>query len=139
MALDPITAGIDLVNTIVGKFSSGTDKAKFTLELERLKQEGELDFLHSKMSAILAEAQSTDPWTSRARPAFLYVIYILILMSIPMAIIHTIDANTATTLISGFHGWLEAIPERFVDLFGMGYLGYAGGRTVEKTMSMYKK
>jgi len=139
MAFDPITAGIDLITTVVNKFSSGEDKAKAILEIKRLEQEGELAFVGHKMSAILAEAQSSDPWTSRARPAFLYVIYILILTSIPMAIIYAFDNTMAQSLTDGFHKWLDAIPDKFVDLFGMGYLGYAGGRTVEKTMSSFKK
>jgi hypothetical protein len=31
------------------------------------------------MAAVLAEAESPDPWTSRARPSFLYVMYVLLL------------------------------------------------------------
>ena len=36
------------------------------------------------MSAIVAEANSSDPWTSRARPSFLYLIYVLLLFAVPM-------------------------------------------------------
>jgi len=39
------------------------------------------------LSAILAEANSADPWTSRARPTFLYVIYGIILLCVIGAII----------------------------------------------------
>ncbi|MCA3070912.1 MAG: hypothetical protein ING77_18620 [Rhodocyclaceae bacterium] len=34
------------------------------------------------LSAILAEVASGDPWTSRARPTFLHVIYGVILLSV---------------------------------------------------------
>jgi len=39
------------------------------------------------LSAIMAEANSHDPWTSRARPTFLYVIYGVILLSVIGSII----------------------------------------------------
>jgi hypothetical protein len=35
----------------------------------------------------MAEANSNDPWTSRARPTFLYVIYGVILLSVVGSII----------------------------------------------------
>jgi hypothetical protein len=59
------------------------DRAK--LELLRLQGTQELEQIRTQMSAILAEVGSTDPWTSRARPGFLYVMYIMILWSLPMA------------------------------------------------------
>ena len=33
----------------------------------------ELERVRTQMAGVLAEAGSTDPWTSRARPSFLYV------------------------------------------------------------------
>ncbi|MGE3747914.1 MAG: 3TM-type holin, partial [Sphingomonadaceae bacterium] len=45
------------------------DKAK--LELIRLQGSQDMEVLRTQLSAILAEAQSSDPWTSRARPSFL--------------------------------------------------------------------
>ena len=43
------------------------DTAK--LELMRLQQNGELKEIETQMSAIVMEAKSDDPWTSRARPS----------------------------------------------------------------------
>lgn len=80
----------------------------------------------------MAEAQSKDPWTSRARPAFLYVVYLLILTSIPMAIVHAFNPELSQRLIEGFNGWLTAIPEPIITLFGVGYLGYTGARSYDK-------
>src|SRR3546814_9324953 len=54
-------------------------KAKAQLDLLSLQQNGELKELETRMSAIVAEASSADPWTSRARPSFLYVFYFVIL------------------------------------------------------------
>ncbi len=107
-------------------------KEKAKLELAKQLQEGKLKETEQQLSAIVMEAKSTDPWTSRARPAFLYVVYILILMSIPMAVVHAFNPDVAMRLIDGFHGWLSAIPEEIITLFGVGYLGYTGARSYDK-------
>ncbi len=88
--------------------------------------------MQSTMSAILAEAGSADPWTSRARPSFLYVIYALILASIPMGLVYAAEPDTAKNITEGFRAWLAAIPEPMVELFAVGYLGYTGARSFEK-------
>lgn len=53
------------------------------------------------MKAIIAEAQSRDPWTSRARPSFMYVMYVLILFSIPRGAISVVDAAAARAIGEG--------------------------------------
>lgn len=107
------------------------DDAK--LKLMELQQQGELQELQISMSAIIEEAKSADPWTSRARPAFLYVVYAMILFSIPMGILTIFNPQAATTLIGGFKSWLDAIPNVLYELFGAGYLGYCGARSWDKT------
>ena len=107
-------------------------KAKAQLELIEMQQRGELEELKTRMSAILAEAQSSDPWTSRARPSFLYVVYLLILFAIPMGFLSAISAETAQAVAAGFGDWLKAIPDSVVDLFQWVMLGYVGGRSWEK-------
>jgi hypothetical protein len=84
------------------------------------------------MQAIVMEAQSKDPWTSRARPGFLYVMYILMLAAIPMGVLHAFNPALAGGVVNGFHAWLGAIPEEMWTLFGIGYLGYVGGRSWDK-------
>lgn len=113
-------------------------KAKAQLELIEMQQRGELEELKTRMSAILAEAQSTDPWTSRARPSFLYVVYLLILFAIPMGFLSAISAETAQAVATGFGDWLKAIPDSVVDLFQWVMLGYVGGRSWEKIKSATK-
>ncbi len=110
--------------------------AKAKLELLAMQQQGELKELEVRMSAILAEAQSTDPWTSRARPSFLYVVYLLILFAIPMGFLSAISPDTATQIALGFKEWLGAIPEPLTDLFTFVMLGYIGGRSWEKVEKM---
>ena len=102
------------------------DAAK--LELLRLQGGQELDTVRTQLSAILAEAQSTDPWTSRARPSFLYVIYVLLLWAIPMGLIAAAAPEMAANLARGMNAYLNGIPEPLYALFGTGYLGYTAAR-----------
>ena len=113
-------------------FPDPAERAQKQLELLQLQQTGELKELETRMSAILAEANSEDPWTSRARPSFLYVIYVMILMSIPMGVLSAFEPQMADAIASGMQKWLAAIPEDLYVLFGIGYVGYAGARTWEK-------
>lgn len=113
-------------------FPDPEEAAKKKMELAVLQQEGDLEELETRMSAILAEANSSDPWTSRARPSFLYVVYIVILASIPMGIVYAINPELAQNITEGYKAWLAAIPEEMWTLFGVGYLGYAGARSFDK-------
>ena len=108
--------------------------AREAAKLQLMQAEGQqaLQEIQAQLSPILAEAQSPDPWTSRARPSFMYVIYVLILASIPMGVLFAVDPDIARNVTSGFRDWLSAIPEPIIQLFGMGYLGYTGARSFEK-------
>ncbi|QTD55805.1 holin family protein [Parasphingorhabdus cellanae] len=98
------------------------------LELLKLESSQEMEQVRIQMSAILAEAQSTDPWTSRARPSFLYVMYFLLLWSIPMGLIAAVRPEAARDIASGMNAYLAGIPEPLYALFGTGYLGYTVAR-----------
>lgn len=113
-------------------FPDPEQKARAELQLLEMQQSGELKQVETQLSAIIAEAQSADKWTSRARPSFLYVCYILILSAIPMGILHAVSPETAVSVSEGFRAWLHAIPEEIVTLMGVGYLGYTGARSVDK-------
>ncbi len=69
-----------------------------------------------------------DPWVSRARPAFLYVMYALLLWSIPIGLIAAFSPATALAMARGMGAYLSAIPEPLYALFGTGYLGYTAAR-----------
>ena len=103
------------------------DAAK--LELLKLEASREIDAVQAQLSAILAEAQSPDPWTSRARPAFLYVMYALLLWSIPMGLIAGVRPELAEAIARGITAYLNGLPESLYALFGTGYLGYTAART----------
>ncbi len=103
------------------------DAAK--LELLKLEASREIDAVQAQLSAILAEAQAPDPWTSRARPAFLYVMYALLLWSIPMGLIAGVRPELAEAIARGITAYLNGLPESLYALFGTGYLGYTAART----------
>ena len=113
-------------------FSSPEEKAKAQLELMKMQKDGELEEMKTQLSVILSDSQSADKWTSRARPSFLYVVYLLILSAIPMGIVYAIHPATAANITLGFKEWLSAIPQPLVDLFTIVMMGYIGGRSLEK-------
>ena len=70
----------------------------------------------------------TDRWTRRARPSFLYVMYELLLGSLPMAMLAGVRPAMAAAMTRGLGAYLNAIPEPLYALFATGYLGYTAAR-----------
>jgi hypothetical protein len=108
------------------------------LELARLDGAHELDLLKAQLAAIVAEASSSDPWTSRARPGFLYVMYVLLLWSLPMGLIAATRPDMAAAISKGMTAYLDALPEPLYALFGTGYLGYTAARQWGKVKGVDK-
>lgn len=113
-------------------FPDPAQKAAAQIELIKAQQSGALEEVKTNLSAILAEAQSADPYTSRARPSFLYVVYILILWCIPMGVLSIFNPEAAASFATGVKAWLGAIPEHLWTCFSFVMGGYIGGRTLEK-------
>lgn len=133
--MDPIT--LQAIFGIGGKlidklFPNPDDKLKAQQELMKLQQAGELDEMKVQLSAIIADAQSADKWTSRARPSFLYVVYVLLLWSLPMGVLTVFNPGAATEFTMGFKAWLSSIPDSVLQLFGLVMTGYVAGRSWEK-------
>ena len=132
---------MSIIEGLIGPIAKLIDKiipdpeARDRAKLELLKLEGsqEMEAIRTRMTAIVAEANSADPWTSRARPSFLYVVYILLLWSIPMGVLTVFKPDAAATFTQGFGTWLKAIPEEILTLFGVVMTGYVVGRSWEKT------
>ena len=120
--ISPVTKILDKV--IPDK--EARDRAK--LELLKLEGTQELEHLRTRMSAIVAEAQSADPWTSRARPGFLYVMYAMILWALPMGLLTAAQPQAAHAIATGMNAYLAGLPEPLYALFGTGYLGYTAAR-----------
>jgi Holin of 3TMs, for gene-transfer release len=115
-------------------------RARDAAKLELLKMQGsqEMDAIKTQMTAIVAEAQSNDPWTSRARPSFLYVMYAMILWAIPMGLIAAVRPDMAKSIAEGMNAYLAGIPEPMWALFGTGYLGYTAARSWGKAKGVEK-
>lgn len=120
--ISPLAAIIDKV--IPDK--DARDRAK--LELIRLQGTQEMEMLQTQLSAIVAEANSADPWTSRARPSFLYVMYAIILWAVPMGLVAAFRPEAARDIAAGMNAYLGGLPEPLYALFGTGYLGYTAAR-----------
>lgn len=127
---------MSIIGQLIGPIGKIIDKiipdkgAREQAKLELLKLEGshEMEAFKTRLSAIISESKSSDPWTSRARPSFLYVMYAIILWSIPMGVIAAFRPETALSIANGMNAYLNGLPEPLYALFGTGYLGYTAAR-----------
>jgi len=125
-----------LFETLIGPFARIIDKVipdpasrdRAKQELLKLGNARELELLQASQAAIAAEAGSADRWTSRARPGFLYVMYVLLLWALPMGLIGAVSPVTAAAIVASMTHYLQGIPEPLYALFGTGYLGYSAMR-----------
>ena len=125
-----------LIETLIGPIASIIDKVipdkvardRAKLELLQLQGSQELAEIQSRLSAIIAEANSTDPWTSRARPSFLYVMYAMILWALPVGVLSLFLPDVAARLAGSMTAYLRGLPDELYALFGTGYLGYTAAR-----------
>lgn len=135
-----------IIETLIGPIAALIDKLipdpkardAAKIELIRLQGSQEMEALRTQLSAILAEAQSPDPWTSRARPSFLYVMYAILLWAIPMGLIAAVRPQAALDIAAGMNAYLNGLPEPLYALFGTGYLGYTAARQWGKAKGVEK-
>ena len=125
-----------LIDTLIGPLVAIIDKVipdpgqreRAKLEVLQLQGTHELAEINSRLSAIVAEVNSHDPWTSRARPSFLYVIYVMLLWALPMGLLVMFSPGRAAAIATGMNAYLSGLPEPLYALFGTGYLGYTAAR-----------
>ena len=125
-----------VLESLIGPIASIIDKvipdkearAKTKLELLQLEGTHELKQIEARLSAIVTEAQSPDPWTSRARPSFLYVMYVMLLCALPVGVLSLFAPEAAGTIAGAMTAYLRGLPEELYALFGTGYLGYTAAR-----------
>jgi len=128
---------IGILGPVLGKLGGELIDNLFETEEEKAAAKAKLVNLDLKryeiqMSAIVAEAKSADPWTSRARPSFLYIIYAVIILCFVGGIIGIWFPNDVAMAATNIKDLLAAIPDSLWALFGAGYLGYSGARSYDK-------
>jgi hypothetical protein len=126
---DVIGVGLKILDKVI---QDPAQREVAKLELLKQQQTGTLDELRISMSAILGEAQSADPWTRRARPTFLYLMYGVIAAAFAGGILGIWFPAQVTQAADNIGRLLGAIPESLWWLFGVGYLGYTGARSFDK-------
>lgn len=73
-----------------------------------------------------------DRLVTRARPLFMYVMYVMILAAIPIGILGAFKPDAAKVIAETAGLWLKAMPESMWLFFGACYLGYTGARSYDK-------
>ncbi len=131
--MNPLSLIFGFGSDLIKRIFPDKDKQEEAKELlSKMHLEGDLKKYQLQMSAIVAEAKSKDKWTSRARPSFLYVMYAMILASIPMGILYAFNPDVAHNISTGMSEWLASIPKYMWTVFGFGYTGYVAGRSYDK-------
>lgn len=121
--------GRDLINKLI---QDPQANAAAQLKLMELDQQGELTKLQLQMSAILAEANSNDPWTSRARPSFMYLFYTLVSFMVMVApVIGVFFPEKMDLFFMNVNKGFSSIPQELWWTFTAGFLGYSGSKTFE--------
>lgn len=98
--------------------------AKLDAELQEAQLKHDTDIQTQAAENIRAEATSEDPFVRRARPAFLWVMTTAI--GISLIVFPLINAFTGKGLT------FVQIPDAYLQLFGVGFLGYTAARSYEK-------
>lgn len=131
---------LELGNTLIKRLIPDKEaQAKAELDLLIMQQQGELKELETRMSAIVAEANSADPWTSRARPSFMYVFYfVIIVLTFIAPLVGIFNPEAMKQFYENVGYGFGAIPEEMWWTFTIGYLGYSGARTFEKNKGVAK-
>lgn len=126
------------VAALMGEVIPGSEADSARLELARIETAREIAALKMQLATIAAGAECADPWTSRARPTFLYVMYVLFLWALPMGLIAAVQPQMAANISRGMTAYLSALPEPLYALFGTGYLGYTAARQWGKVKGLDK-
>lgn len=140
MAFDFITAGIELVKTVVDKFPDPAQKAAAQLEIAKLEQSGELAKMAAENSLAQMqtdvnkiEASSDDKFASRWRPFIGWICGI--------AFAYHFVAQPLLAFLLANSGHQIVLPAFDMDVLNtvlMGMLGLGGMRSFEKYKGVTK-
>lgn len=131
---------LDAIETVADKIWPDADeRARNEIALKKLDQDGAFRHLDIAAGNIQAEGSSDDPWTSRARPSFLYVMYIYLLAALPIGLLGVFWPEETAKAIEVAKSYLASIPTEMWTLFGAGYLGYVKKRSDDKEVAAGKE
>ncbi len=124
------TLAKDLRIAFTGKEPIDVNKAaELAYKVEELSQKIE----ESRISVMLAEASSADKWTSRARPGFLYLFYLVVAVLVIFApLVGVFNPLAMQQFYVNVAAGFTAIPDIMWQTFGIGYLGYTAARQYGK-------
>jgi hypothetical protein len=135
MSLDPLSAALDLGNTLINKIfpdPAQADAAK--LELLKLQQSGELATMTAQTDINKEEAKSTSLFVSGWRPAIGWVCALALMYQYLLR-----PLMTWGTTVAGFNlPPMVGLDDNLWQLM-MGMLGMGGLRTYEKTQGVASK
>jgi Holin of 3TMs, for gene-transfer release len=135
MALDPISAALDLGNTLISRiFPDPAQQADAKLKLLELQQSGELSVMTAQTDINKVEASNTSIFVSGWRPAIgwvcaLALAYQYLLKPLVMGILPNFGIAIAP---------LPGLDDNLWQLM-MGMLGMGGLRTMEKMQGVASK
>jgi len=120
----------DLRTAFTGKEPLDANKAA---ELALKVQELESNIEQARISIMVAEASSSDKWTSRARPGFLYLFYlVVVVLALAAPFVGIFFPAQMGQFYINVKAGFEAVPEAMWWTFTTGYLGYVGARQYGK-------
>jgi hypothetical protein len=121
----------DLRTAFTGKEPISADKAA---ELAVKVQELESKVEEGRISVLVAEAASSDKFTSRARPSFMYVFYAVVLcLTLFAPFVGIFFPSQMMQFYANVQYGFKAIPDIMWQTFGVGYLGYVAAREYGKS------
>jgi len=130
MALDPISAALDLGNTLITRiFPDPAQAANAKLELLKLQQSGDLAQMTAQTDINKEEAKSTNWFVAGARPFILWICGFAMLYC---TLIEPILRFVAVVLY-GYTGPFPVIDSNFTMQVMFGILGLGAMRTYEKS------
>lgn len=135
MSLDPISAALDLGNTLISRIfpdPAQADQAK--LELLKLQQSGELTAMTAQTDINKVEAQNTSLFVSGWRPAIGWVCALALAYQYLLRPL----SGTIATLFGITLPPLPGLDDNLWQLM-MGMLGMGGLRTFEKVQGVATK
>ena len=129
MALDPISAALDLGNTLITRiFPDPAQAANAKLELLKLQQSGDLAQMTAQTDINKEEAKSTNWFVAGARPFILWICGFAMLYC---TLIEPILRFVAVVLY-GYTGPFPVIDSNFTMQVMFGILGLGAYRSYEK-------